>query len=82
MMARNLVAGSFYLDTDKKRVIQYAGSGIDRRGSSCFVFHFFDHLTGDQESVRWIEECEKLVDRKSTRLNSSHLKLSRMPSSA
>ena len=28
------------------------------------------------------EGCEAEVDRKSTRLNSSHLKLSRMPSSA
>ena len=26
--------------------------------------------------------CEQLIDRKSTRLNSSHLRLSRMPSSA
>ena len=33
-----------------------------------------NHL--DMESIIWLE------DRKSTRLNSSHLKLSRMPSSA
>ena len=29
-----------------------------------------------------IMECNPMIDRKSTRLNSSHLKLSRMPSSA
>ena len=30
----------------------------------------------------YVQVWEKLADRKSTRLNSSHLKLSRMPSSA
>ena len=29
-----------------------------------------------------VKRSQKIVDRKSTRLNSSHLKLSRMPSSA
>ena len=33
----------------------------------------------DHATVKWVKDSE---DRKSTRLNSSHLKLSRMPSSA
>ena len=38
--------------------------------------------TADSEPTPSIEEAGKTLDRKSTRLNSSHLKLSRMPSSA
>ena len=36
---------------------------------------------GDADEVA-AKNCADLIDRKSTRLNSSHLKLSRMPSSA
>ena len=36
----------------------------------------------DADANSWIESGELTFDRKSTRLNSSHLKLSRMPSSA
>ena len=31
---------------------------------------------------KWLKQSSKRVDRKSTRLNSSHIPLSRMPSSA
>ena len=43
------------------------------------------HLTPDAEgSIEWpsFSNDKKAVDRKSTRLNSSHVALSRMPSSA
>ena len=41
-------------------------------------------LTPEQERIREAVQkiCEKFEDRKSTRLNSSHIPLSRMPSSA
>ena len=35
-----------------------------------------------EETLRWQLESHRLEDRKSTRLNSSHIPLSRMPSSA
>ena len=44
------------------------------------------YITGgasDREKFqKWAETLEKAIDRKSTRLNSSHVKRSRMPSSA
>ena len=36
----------------------------------------------DLVSGRYVIDAKSIIDRKSTRLNSSHLKLSRMPSSA
>ena len=43
-----------------------------------------DHPMSQAELVEAVKSCEVLVptDRKSTRLNSSHIPLSRMPSSA
>ena len=55
-----------------KLAARYSGSG---RVEVCF-FARGEHLNAIQETGIHI------IDRKSTRLNSSHLKLSRMPSSA
>ena len=48
-----------------------------RRGPNILAMQFHAEMGEDPRFDAWIEE-----DRKSTRLNSSHLKLSRMPSSA
>ena len=40
------------------------------------------HALIERESATFLAQHPKSQDRKSTRLNSSHLKLSRMPSSA
>ena len=42
----------------------------------------FYYIPAHGEPVKLLSAIEPLLDRKSTRLNSSHLKLSRMPSSA
>ena len=40
------------------------------------------HSSPSQEAAGHEDGCDKLIDRKSTRLNSSHIQKSRMPSSA
>ena len=40
------------------------------------------HIIDIRKSLRLLKEALEFIDRKSTRLNSSHIPLSRMPSSA
>ena len=61
----------------------------DISGSLAWIFHLFVRIIQvDKDGIRgeWQEPRRgarnRTIDRKSTRLNSSHLKLSRMPSSA
>ena len=79
------------IDSDKAHNIQIACSFLDCEGSSITVrinshggtdydgFAIYDALRNCRAHVITVGAGQ---DRKSTRLNSSHLKLSRMPSSA
>ena len=53
-------------------------AGIRRKAKVKEDLEFYSVM----RSVRAIEHSDVIIDRKSTRLNSSHLRLSRMPSSA
>ena len=57
-------------------------SRILGRGAIDVSFEFFPPKTAAMEETLWRSIRRLEPDRKSTRLNSSHLKLSRMPSSA
>ena len=60
-----------YLSSMSRTFLQHASDFVDER------------IKGEIfEAGDWVLEIDKIRDRKSTRLNSSHLKLSRMPSSA
>src|ERR1051326_8770407 len=64
------------LNAETKR---YAGEAARRVKAHGGVVHFFLVCRAlEQENVDWLKE---IIDRKSTRLNSSHIPLSRMPSS-
>ena len=60
-----------HLDIQSKEIIKLALQKFE--GTIIVISH-------DREFLQGL--CDKILDRKSTRLNSSHLKLSRMPSSA
>ena len=62
---------------EKKNVVRLGYVGLGSRGYY-MLLHCFVKMT-DVE-IAWI--CDLDPDRKSTRLNSSHAELSRMPSSA
>ena len=74
-----------YLDAELWQVVQDTLEALPRSGArdlhhyerARWLFHLL-YLTG----ARRTEVARAVIDRKSTRLNSSHLKLSRMPSSA
>ena len=76
----------------KKRqlIIGTKGAAIDRRvkvsASAGVIAHFVKPAgpagTAGLQPDDWIKEIDGKEDRKSTRLNSSHIPLSRMPSSA
>ena len=82
-----------YVETDGKRILFDTGGdgkillhnmnnlGIDPREiETVFISHnHFDHIGGLSEILF---ENPNVTDRKSTRLNSSHTDISRMPSSA
>ena len=55
----------------------------DEEQSRCSLYFYGDIVSATWESM-WFEEdrCQQDIDRKSTRLNSSHMPKSRMPSSA
>ena len=58
------------------QTLHIGGSGYRRRGHAM-------HEQGDEKAMqREINDLKKRLDRKSTRLNSSHESVSRMPSSA
>ena len=62
-------------------VYQTQGSALTKTGNIDFLKQKQKEIYGRVSSI--VKQVNKhLVDRKSTRLNSSHLKLSRMPSSA
>ena len=60
--------------------------GLINPNSNEFGLKTHDELYLNSQKGKWVERCHTsgfcVIDRKSTRLNSSHLKLSRMPSSA
>ena len=61
---------------------------IDQKGGKCAfpvntsLNEVAAHYTAEPNDQRIIQETDLLKDRKSTRLNSSHIQKSRMPSSA
>ena len=61
---------------------QFIDSLNDAVGNLNGAFASLGDTWQDEKRARFEEDYNALVDRKSTRLNSSHLKLSRMPSSA
>ena len=64
---------------ETKTIVQYIAVGIVVAGSLLVAYNAQDKIN-DQASE--IEELQNQLDRKSTRLNSSHSSVSRMPSSA
>ena len=81
---RNL--GSTRINMNKSLEKLSSGQRINRAGDDAAGLAISENLKaqikGLGQAERNAEDGVSLVDRKSTRLNSSHLKLSRMPSSA
>ena len=77
-----------HLDVYKRQGIGFAGQqldtfGIDLENAASVAFDDLDILFGQQTILRLVTfDREWFLDRKSTRLNSSHSAKSRMPSSA
>ena len=71
-------------DGPAKQAIEEFVKATTTQGSPKFVPPEQRIATFDQDGTLWVEHpmYSQVIDRKSTRLNSSHLKLSRMPSSA
>ena len=74
-----------YLKTQVAAHIFLSGaSGVPSTTNGCTPPAKINFATNGQDLMlpSFIETSKQYIDRKSTRLNSSHLKLSRMPSSA
>ena len=71
----------YFERADKIVIVTHVSPDGDALGSSLGLLHF---LETQEKNVHIIvpNAFPDFLDRKSTRLNSSHLKLSRMPSSA
>ena len=80
--ARNIAVKNISFEVGQGEIVGFLGKNGAGKTTTMRVLTCFLPPTSGKASVAGFDVLEQSLDRKSTRLNSSHSDLSRMPSSA